>query len=168
MPRQILEPVVCAGVGLTFGPEDTGLVILKRCTSCSDAQKEPLFWTVAAWNDVNGGRHAYKHRLCLTCVAARIAPLQVHSDSNAMTCPNCGIDTTGDYDAVYLSWVPKGVGKLQAESPFCGACAAHFRVWFIAGSEVMEDRSPVIEGHPMPLDTRVSEVLARLGIAPRG
>lgn len=139
-------------------------MILKTCTLCAGVQKEPLFWTVAAWFDVELGRHAYKHKLCLECVATRIAPLQVHSDSNVMTCPACGIDTSTDYDAVYVTWIPKGVGSLQAECPFCSSCAARFRIWFKLGSEPLEDREPVIEGHLNAPRYSANQTLAALGI----
>lgn len=143
-------------------------MIVKTCTQCSGTQREPLFWTVAAWQRADGVRVAYKHKLCLACVSAKIAPLQVHSDNNSMTCPSCGIDTAQDYDAVYVSWIPKGVGQLTAECPFCGVCAAHFRLWFQAGSEELEDRNRTIEGRPDAPQYDAAKTLAALGIAPRG
>lgn len=139
-------------------------MIVKTCTLCAGTQPEPLFWVVSAWQTADGERHAYKHKLCLTCVAARIAPLQVHSDGQGMTCPGCGIDTSQDYDAVYITWIPKGVGKLSAECPFCNACAAHYRVWFVAGAEVLENRSRSIEGHTYAPQYTASQTLAALGI----
>jgi hypothetical protein len=143
------------------------MAIVKTCTRCAETQREALFWTVGAWQRADGVRVAYKHKLCLTCVSARIAPLQVHSDEQGMTCPNCGIDTSQDFDAVYLSWIPRGVGTLQAECPFCAACAAIWRSWFITGAEELEDRNRVVEGRPDAPRYEANQVLAALGIRPR-
>lgn len=143
------------------------MAIVKTCTSCAGTQREALFWTVGAWQRADGVRVAYKHKLCLACVSARVAPLQVHSDEQGMTCPNCGIDTSQDYDAVYLSWIPKGVGVLQAELPFCGACAAMWRSWFIEHAEELADRNRVVEGRPDAPRSEANQVLASLGIRPR-
>ena len=143
------------------------MAIVKTCTSCGETQREALFWAVAAWQRADGVRVAYKHKLGLACVSARVAPLQVHSDEQGMTCPQCGIDTSQDYDAVYLSWIPKGVGVLQAECPFCAPCAAMWRSWFIDGAEVLVDRNRVVEGRPDAPQHSGLELLADLGIRPR-
>lgn len=142
-------------------------MIVKTCTQCRETQKEALFWTVGAWQRADGVRVSYKHKLCLTCVTARIAPLQVHSDESVMTCPNCGMDTSADYDAVYISWIPKGVGMLQAEAPFCNACAARWRVWFMEGADELEDRNRTIEGRPDAPRFSAAQTLASLGITLR-
>lgn len=143
------------------------MAITQRCTQCGEAQKEARIWAVAAWQRADRIRVAYKHRLCLTCAASRLAPLQVHSDTAGMTCPGCGIDTTSDYDAVYITWIPKGVGELKAECPFCDACAALFRIWFQEGAEELEDRQQVVEGRPDAPQHTAAQVLAALGIEPR-
>ena len=140
------------------------MAIVKTCTHCAGTQSEPLFWAVGAWNRADGVRVAYKQRLCLTCVATKVAPLQVHSDTNVMTCPGCGIDTAQDWDAVYLTWIPKGVGTLRAEAPFCGACAAVFRVWWQEGGELLEDREASFRGQEAAPEYSASQTLASLGI----
>lgn len=127
----------------------------------------PLFWTVCAWFRGDGVRVAFKQKLCLTCVAARIAPLQVHSDSNTMTCPNCGIGTSDDYDAVYVNWVQKGMGQLNAECPFCGPCAAMFRAWFMENAERMDDRPLESRGQVAAPRYDANQTLAALGIVSR-
>lgn len=124
-------------------------------------------WTVAAWQRADGVRVAYKHKLGLECVAAHIAPLQVHSDEQGMTCPNCGIDTASDFDAVWITWIPKGVGQLSAECPFCNACAARFRLWFQEGAECLEDRDLQSRGRDTAPRYTAVETLAALGIHPR-
>lgn len=153
-------------VGRFFCQKALPVAIVRTCSLCRDAQKEPLFWTVSAWNAADGSRVAYKHKLCLTCVAAKIAPLQVHSDNEGMTCPACGIDTSDDFDAVYINWIPKGVGMLTAEAPFCNGCAARFRLWFEAGGERLEDREVTSRGQEAAPRYDASRVLASLGIDP--
>lgn len=142
-------------------------MLSKTCTRCEEQQREPLCWTVAAWQTGNGVRVAYKHRLCLTCLAAKIAPLQVHSDTDSMTCPACGIDTTQDMDPVFITWIPKRVGELKAECPFCSACAARFRLWFQEGSLELEDRNRIMQGRPDAPAYEAIQVLESLGIKPR-
>lgn len=142
-------------------------MIVKTCTRCREGQKEPLFWTVANWDRADGVRVAYKHKLCLACVAEKIAPLQVHSDDQGMTCPGCGIDTSQEYDAVWITWIPKGVGELKAECPFCNVCAAHFRLWFEAGGEALPDRDPLSRGMNHASGYSAEQTLAELGIRSR-
>lgn len=142
-------------------------MIIKTCTQCGATQKEPLAWTVAAWFRTDGVRVSYKHRLCMGCVASRIAPLQVHSDNGEMTCPNCGIDTHDDYDAIYVSWVFKGVGQMQIEEPFCAPCAAIYRLWFEQGAEKLENRERLGEGLQTGPSPDALQLLAALGIEPR-
>lgn len=139
-------------------------MIVKTCTQCGGTQREALFWAVAAWQRADGVRVAYKHRLCLTCAASRLAPMQTHSDEQGMTCPNCGIDTSQDYDAVYVTWIPKSIGTLQLEAPFCGPCAAIFRIWWQSGSEELEDRQRSVEGRPDAPQPNAAQLAAALGI----
>lgn len=142
-------------------------MIVKTCTRCGETQREALFWAVAAWQRADGVRVAFKHKLCLTCAASRLAPMQTHSDEQGMTCPNCGIGTAEDYDAVYVTWIPKSVGTLQLEAPFCPPCAANFRIWWEPGAEALEDRQRSIEGRPDAPRYEANEVLAALGLKPR-
>jgi hypothetical protein len=139
-------------------------MILKKCTLCAETQAEPLVWVSSAWNRSDGVRVAYKHKLCMTCIATKLAPLHVASEQPTMTCPACGIDTTNDYDAVYIAWVPKGVGRLQTDCAFCDPCAARYRVWFEAGAERQEDRETSSRGTDGAPRYSAAETLAALGI----
>lgn len=142
-------------------------MIVRTCTQCRSTQKEALFWAVGAWNRADGVRVAYKHKLCLLCVTTKVVPIQNHSDNAGMTCPNCGIDTSEDYDAVYLTWIPKGVGKLHAEAPFCNACAANFRLWWQQGGELLEDRDIDSRAADVGRTMTADQVLAGLGLTLR-
>ena len=139
-------------------------MIIKRCTRCSDQATEPLFWVSVAWNRQDGERVAYKHSLCLTCVASKVVPIHTASELPTMTCPACGIDTSDDMDAIYITWIPKGVGKLRADAPFCGACAASYRVWFMEGAEKLEDRESSSRGQEAAPRYSAAQTLAALGI----
>lgn len=115
-------------------------MILRHCCRGCEPQKEPLTWAVWAWNRADGVRVAYKQKLCLACVASVLAPLYVACESPESKCPGCGIDTSDDMDPVYLSFIPKGIGLIRAEAPFCPSCAAIRRIWAQEGAEYLEDR----------------------------
>lgn len=118
-------------------------MIPKKCSLCADVQREPLVWTSLAWYTAAGDRVAYKHRLCATCVATKVVPVQVHSDLPQFTCPACGIGTENEYDAIYGLFYAKGGPPLRFEAPFCPADAARYRVWFQQGATRLEDRPDV-------------------------
>lgn len=143
------------------------LVIIRKCSSCQEPSPEGLTWTVGAWNLSDGSRVAYKHKLGLECLAARIVPLSVACESPVMTCPSCGIDTAEDYDAVYVTWIPRGVGPQKIDAPFCGACAALFRIWFQEGAERLEDREISSRGQDTAPRPSSLQVLEALGWRPR-
>lgn len=139
-------------------------MIVKRCTRCQDTQTNGLTWTVAAWVRADGVRVAYVHKLCDTCVAAKVAPVYTSAESPEMRCPNCGIDTTDDYDAVYLTFIPRGVGKFRSDVPFCGPCAAQYRIWYLEGARELEDRDPIASGRDTAARPTADQTLAALGL----
>lgn len=141
-------------------------MILRRCSRGCEPTGEPLTWTVSAWNRADGQRVAYKQKLCLTCVASHLAPLYTACQEPTMKCPNCGIDTSDDMDPVYVSFIPKGVGMLKADAPFCGACAARYRVFAQEGGEKLDDRQPQGEGPGSGPSPTASQVWASLGLRP--
>lgn len=142
-------------------------MIKRFCSRGCDAAGSPLTWTVWAWNDSEGTRHAYKQKLCLACVASKLAPLHVACESPEMKCPGCGIDTAEDYDAVYVTFIPRGVGTLRAEAPFCAACAAHMRIWAMEGAERLEDREPGNRGASDAPRPSATDIWDSLGLRPR-
>jgi hypothetical protein len=114
---------------------------LVRCRSCDkrcDGRPIAVYW---AWFDVERRRHAYMHRLCTSCYAAKVLPLDVTYPEDAhLTCPNCHIDTDGEYDAMYTTSYPGKGPAVQTESPFCSACAAHLRIWVQEHADSLPDR----------------------------
>jgi hypothetical protein len=90
--------------------------------------------------------------------------VHVLSELPTMTCPNCGIDTAEDVDPVYIWWHPKGIDALRTDAPFCGACAAVWRSWFIEGAEKQEDRDPSSRGTDGAPRYSAAQTLAALGI----
>lgn len=141
-------------------------MIPKRCTSCGTSSLEPLTWASISWNRVDGTRRALKHKLCVACIAAKLAPIQVACQEPACVCPACHVDTTDNYDAVYGSFIPKGIGKFTYEAPFCPPCAAHFRIWAEQGAEVLPDRS-LEERTGASERTSATAVWDSLGLRPR-
>jgi hypothetical protein len=88
-----------------------------------------------------------------------------------MTCPGCGINTEDDMDAVYVTFIPKGQGKLQMDLPMCPSCAVPLRVWLQAGSEQLDDRSLEVRGqetapNPRPADFWADLWKDRAGASP--
>lgn len=139
---------------------------LARCQGCGDRIQDKPFRVYFHWQRADGVRLGYKARLCLTCFASKLAPLDIDRDAqNRLTCPSCGIDTEDDYDAVYANAFVPRYGMRRIEAPFCNACAANYRLWVQAGSERLEDSG---EGPRGPSPTLSGgEVLRGLGIEPR-
>ena len=139
---------------------------LIRCQGCQNRVEGKPFRAYVHWQLADGRRIGYKSRLCLTCYVARMAPLDIDRDAqNRLTCPNCGIDTEEDYDAVYINVFIPQYGMRTLEAPFCNSCAANYRLWVEAASERLEDSGEGPRG-PSP---RLSgdEILRSLGIEPR-
>lgn len=143
-------------------------MIPQRCSMCSEAVRERLTWCVWAWNRSDGERVAYKQRLCLACVTETLAPLYVACERDDLTCPSCGIDTSGDYDAIYATFIPRGVGKMHLEAPTCGACAAKIRVRAMEGAERLADREVGVRGQESAPNLDASSPWAAIGLVPHG
>jgi hypothetical protein len=141
-------------------------VILKYCSQCGESQKEPLTWTVWAWNRADGVRVAYKQKLCLTCVSTVVAPLYVASENPLMVCPRCGIDTKEDCDPIYCAFIPRGLGKMNIEAPTCGPCAVHLRNFAQTGAEYLEDRNTSSRGQDLAPRYGGLETWVALGLLP--
>ena len=139
-------------------------MILKRCSRGCDPQVEPLTWAVSAWVRTDGVRVAYKQKLCLTCVSGTLAPMHVACESPLMTCPACGIDTTDDFDAVWVTWIPKGVGTLHTDAPFCPPCAARYRLWAQEGAEKLESEGAGLGAEDQAPKHSLASTLQALGV----
>lgn len=142
-------------------------LIIRHCTLCGDVQAEPLTWYVLSWNTVDGARTALKHKLCVECVATILAPLHTACLRPEMSCPHCGINTEDNYDAVYGSFIPRGVGTFSFEAPFCPPCALAFRNRMSEGGERLVDRPLGERAQREPARFTSAETWASLGIVPR-
>lgn len=139
---------------------------LFKCPVCSQRPGEKPTTVYWAWQDVEGGRHAYRQKMCRGCFADQVAPLDKPLEPGAnLTCPHCGIDTEADYDAMWANCFIPSYGRHDIEAPTCGACAAKLRIWVIDHSDPAEDRSRADIG-PRPGFTG-DEVLRAMGIVPR-
>jgi hypothetical protein len=103
---------------------------LVKCASCSErcgSRPIGVYWR---WMRADGVWKKYYHRICTGCYAAKVAPLEVtYEASENLRCPQCGIDTENDYDAIYVTSFPTGRATASADAPFCAACAVPVRVW---------------------------------------
>ena len=139
-------------------------MILKRCSRGCEPQSEPLTWTVSAWVRADGTRVAYKQKLCLTCVSGTLAPMHVACERPEMTCPGCGLSTEADMDPVWITWIPKGVGTLHTDAPFCGACAARYRIWAQEGAQKLERDDEGLRGRDNAPQHSLAGALQALGV----
>jgi hypothetical protein len=73
---------------------------------------------------------AYYARICVGCYAAKVLPLDVNYEGvDRLTCPACGVETEGDYDALYTTSFAGRGPQLDTESPFCAACLVPLKAW---------------------------------------
>jgi hypothetical protein len=141
-------------------------MVLVRCTSCEKRCDGKPFNTTFAWRLTDGRRKAYRAILCMACYVYAVAPLDIdYVDVESLKCPQCGIDTEDDYDAIYITSFIPNYGKRSVESPFCGACAAVKRSWVQAHARELEDGVGATGG-PYP-DVSGEDVLKSLGIQAR-
>ncbi len=117
-----------------------------------------LYW---AWTNADGRRKAWKQKVCSDCFRENYAPLVVRAMEPVLMCPNCGISTADDYDAVYLSAFLPGMPSTQSEMPLCGGHAAELRSLALRGAVQLEDRGVGVGGPQLvvPSSTQVWEAL---------
>jgi len=140
---------------------------LVRCNGCSERPSDKMTQVTWAWRRTDGVRIAFRGRLCAACFTTKVAPLAISYEGvETLTCPSCGIVTEDDMDAVFTTSYIPGYGEFKTESPFCGACAAQYRIWIQEHSWQLEDQRGATGGpstHPS-----ADEVLRSMGIEPRG
>jgi len=103
---------------------------LVKCRACGYRCGERPIGVYWRWMRADGIWKAYYARICAACYASKVLPLdQDYPPDAQLTCPQCGIGTEDDYDAIYTTSYPGGGGKVGTDSPFCGVHAAEYRVW---------------------------------------
>jgi hypothetical protein len=141
-------------------------VSLVKCNGCDQRNEDKYTSTTFAWRRADGVRVAHRARLCVGCFAAKVAPVdRDYVGVDRLTCPNCGIETEEDMDAIYFTCYIPRYGEHKIEAPFCAACAASYRVWVLEHSWELEDQRGATGGpsiHPS-----AEEVLRAMGIEPR-
>jgi hypothetical protein len=138
-------------------------VSLAKCRACARRDGNKPLTVFYAWRNVGGDRLAYKTTLCVSCFAAKVSPLDLHFDGvERLRCPNCGIDTDDDYDAVFVNCFIPHYGRRDIEAPFCNACAAHYRIWVQECGDALEDRGRA-DDSPSPM-LSASATLRALGL----
>ena len=139
---------------------------LVRCTGCGQRIAEKPTTVYWGWRLADGRRSAWRSKLCPECVTWKIVPLNVERDpEERLTCPQCGIDTEDDMDPVYGAVYFPRYGREDVEAPFCGPCAAVYRIWIQERSARLDDRLEAGAGlQPPPSGV---ETLEALGWIPR-
>ena len=103
---------------------------LVKCEGCSlrcDARPIGVYWR---WMRADAVWRSYYARVCTACWMSKVSVLdRDYPADEPQTCPGCGVKTEDDYDAIYTTSFPGKGPQVDTESPFCGACAASYRVW---------------------------------------
>jgi hypothetical protein len=140
---------------------------LYPCSACGERTSVGVSLCQAtwAWWRADNQRVAYRQRLCVACFAMTIAPLEVASREQTMTCPACGIDTSEDMDPVYCTAYVPSLGRVRLELPCCAPCAAELRLRAQKGAQKLEDRVDGFVGRGPR--TEAPSPWEELGIEPR-
>lgn len=139
---------------------------LYPCSMCEQRTPGKLCQATWAWWRADNTRVAYRQRLCVTCFAQHISPLEVQSREFTLLCPVCGTNSEGDMDPVYLTVYVPTVGPVRLEMPCCGACAVELRVLAQRNATKLEDQSDSLGAADRSPQTQVGP-WAALGIQPR-
>lgn len=103
----------------------------------------------SAWFNADGGRTAWKQRICAPCVKETLAPLMraaTDASPDLTMCPACGTDSSSDLDPIYLTlYLPKQESREFALTT-CASCAVTCRVSLQRGAEKLPDRQNVSNG----------------------
>ena len=113
---------------------------LIRCSIDGTRPKEKpctLFW---AWRDVEGGRHAFRQRLCLEHFLTNLGPLLADDSEERLHCPGCHIDIEDDYLITNCTAFVPGRGRQDISVALCAPCSAEVRTRAAQGSEGLPDR----------------------------
>ncbi|MBA0084854.1 MAG: hypothetical protein HRJ53_07655 [Acidobacteria bacterium Pan2503] len=120
---------------------------LVKCGSCARRCGERPIGAYWRWLRSDGVWKKHYARLCVGCYASRVAPLEGEIDPDArLSCPQCGIDTEDDYDAIYITAFPGGRGQVDVSAPFCGVHAAEYRIWLLEFARELD----TVDGAPEP------------------
>jgi hypothetical protein len=112
---------------------------LARCTSCKTRPGVKLDWVYWAWVRADGERVSYLSKLCRSCFTGLVGKAyRDYSGVDALTCPSCGIETEDDRDTIWATAFPAYATQVDVEAPFCGPCAAMFRLLVLEAADPLE------------------------------
>ena len=138
-------------------------MIRRTCTACKQVVDHKPAWNVFTWWDADNNRVSYKGSWCVMCQEILLDGLIEAEEQVTMTCPMCGIDTSGDYVLIYGNYVkpPREQGRL--EMPCCDPCATKLKAQVADGGTLTVTPSPSLVGEaPSPLES-VKGVYRSLG-----
>lgn len=124
------------------------------CSVCRQRRPGKLASAYWAWFDQDGGRHAWRVRLCPGCAPEHLSILLESSrlnpdNSNVFACVSCGADATEDSAPMYCTlYLPKKE-PMEYAVQLDGACASRLRATISTSAELLPDRGGVVRG-PSP------------------
>jgi hypothetical protein len=114
------------------------------CSVCGKRHSGRLASLYSAWFLADGGRTAWKQRVCAPCVRSTLANLlgnALASPQDVTVCPACGSESSNDLDPVYVTlYLPKQEAREYALTT-CGPCAVQVRLKLQDGAQRLPDRN---------------------------
>lgn len=136
------------------------------CSVCRQRRPGKLATAYWAWFNADGGRAAWKQRLCPGCAQSELVELlkrlrEQDGNENVLACLSCGADATHDSDPMYLTLYLPSKEPMEYALQLDAACAAKLRIPIIDHADRLPDRGSQVRG-PSPLTSAWDE----LGLAP--
>jgi hypothetical protein len=159
----------CYGCGAVLRPgEKVGPcpVSVYPCSVCRQRKPGKLASAYWAWFDAEGGRHAWKLRLCPACAGEHLlkwleALRRADGTSDVSACLSCGSSTKMDSDPMYLTLYLPGKEPQEFALQLDAVCAAKLRIPIVDQAERLPDRGSLVRG-PSPNTSAWDE----LGLSP--
>lgn len=125
------------------------------CSMCGQRKPGKLASAYWAWFDAEGGRQAWKLRLCLGCAQEHLSKWLIELQSkdgtlDVFACLSCSADASTDSDPMYLTLYLPGKEPQEYALQLDGACAAKLRIPIVDRGERLPDRGALVRG-PSPL-----------------
>jgi len=114
------------------------------CSKCGQRAVGKLAAIYANWFNDDGGREAWRQRLCVGCLTDLMADLRKgqSSDCGSLTvCPMCGEDSSQNLSGVYLTIYPPKQPEREYALTTCAPCAELLRSRLVHMADKLGDRS---------------------------
>lgn len=123
------------------------------CSLCRQRKPGKLASAYWAWFNADGGRSAWKQRLCPGCALENLQTLlrtarDSDGQSNVFACISCGADASNDSDPCYLTLYLPGKEPMEYALQLDSACAAKLRIPITSSADRLPDRGGLVGGPP--------------------